>query len=171
MKLNTLLVSVLIALSLITRTGTEVSEAARQVSTATQETLIEQRERSELIELFKVEADETDEAESYETDEETDNEEAFAYLGCFWITGYDVCLDCCEKLDGITASGTVATVGVTVAADDSLPFGTVLWIDGIGERVVEDRGGGIDGQHIDVLCEDHEACYAVTGWYDVYAVG
>ena len=92
------------------------------------------------------------------------------YLGRYYITGYDTCSRCCGKTDGITASGTVATVGRTCAASKDLPFGTRLYIDGIGERTVEDRGGGVKGNHIDVLCEDHPACYAVTGWYDVYQI-
>lgn len=92
------------------------------------------------------------------------------YLGRYRITGYDTCVQCCGKSDGITASGTVATVGRTCAASADLPFGTRLWIDGVGERVVEDRGGGVNGQHIDVLCADHTGCYAITGYYDVYII-
>ena len=92
------------------------------------------------------------------------------YLGSYYITGYDICEKCCGKTDGITASGAVATVGRTVAAPKDIPFGTTLYIEGIGERVVEDRGGAIKGNHLDVLCEDHPACYAVTGWCDGYRV-
>ena len=88
------------------------------------------------------------------------------YLGRYYVTGYDTCAACCGKTDGITASGTTATVGRTCAAN-GVPFGTRLWIEGIGERTVEDRGG-MRGQHIDVLCADHPACYAVTGYYEVW---
>lgn len=97
-------------------------------------------------------------------------EPVMEYLGRYKITGYDICAQCCGKSDGITASGTQATVGRTCAAGRDLPFGTVLYIDGIGYRTVEDRGGGVNGNHIDVLCEDHSHCYAITGWYDVYVV-
>lgn len=38
-----------------------------------------------------------------------------------------------------TASGTWPKEGRTVAGPRNIPFGTVVWIDGIGERVVEDR--------------------------------
>lgn len=69
-------------------------------------------------------------------------------------------MECCGSLDGITASGTHAEVGRTVACN-TLPFGTVVWIDGIGERVVEDRGG-MRGNVIDVLCHDHAECAAIT---------
>lgn len=92
--------------------------------------------------------------------------EGMTYLGSYYVTGYDTCAACCGKTDGITASGTTATVGRTCAAN-GLPFGTRLWIEGIGERTVEDRGG-MRGQHIDVLCADHPDCYAVTGWYEVW---
>lgn len=91
------------------------------------------------------------------------------YLGRWYVTGYDVCASCCGKTDGITASGTTATVGRTCAVN-GLAFGTRLFIDGLGERIVEDRGG-MRAEHVDVLCADHPACYAVTGWYEVYKIG
>lgn len=93
---------------------------------------------------------------------------AMTWLGRYWITGYDTCYACCGKTDGITASGAIATVGRTCAAN-GFDFGTVLYIDGLGERVVEDRGA-LAGNTVDVLCEDHPACYAITGWYDVYVM-
>lgn len=92
------------------------------------------------------------------------------YMGLYYVTGYDTCAACCGKTDGITASGATATVGRTVAASSEFAFGTRLYIDGIGERVVEDRGGAIDGGRIDVLCSNHDECYAITGWYDVWMI-
>lgn len=92
------------------------------------------------------------------------------YLGTYYITGYDICYSCCGKVDGITASGTKATVGRTIAAPSNLPFGTRLYIDGIGERVVEDRGGSVSGNRLDLLCNNHSECYAITGYYDVYII-
>lgn len=102
--------------------------------------------------------------------EPTQEAPAMRYLGRYKITGYDTCAKCCGKVDGITASGTRAIVGRTCAASKDLPFGTRLYIEGIGERIVEDRGGGVKGDHIDVLCEDHPACYAITGYYEVYII-
>ena len=90
------------------------------------------------------------------------------YLGQYYITGYDICVECCGKTDGITASGVHAEVGRTVAANN-MPFGTRLYIDGLGERIVEDRGGMKDNV-LDVLCNDHPECYAITGYYDVYII-
>jgi len=98
-----------------------------------------------------------------------DAADGWTYLGRYRVSGYDICAECCGKTDGITASGAEATVGRTCAAN-GLPFGTRLWIEGLGERVVEDRGG-MTGQHIDVLCADHAECYAITGQYDVYLIG
>ena len=101
---------------------------------------------------------------------EPEPEPNMIYLGTYYITGYDLCYSCCGKTDGVTASGAYATVGRTIAASSEFAFGTRLYIDGIGERVVEDRGGAIGGGRIDVLCNNHDECYAITGWYDVWLV-
>lgn len=93
------------------------------------------------------------------------------YLGLYYVTGYDAfCAHCCGKSDGITASGTYAAAGRTVAASSEFDFGTRLYIDGIGERIVEDRGGAIGGGRLDVVCNDHAECYSITGWYDVWLI-
>lgn len=94
--------------------------------------------------------------------------ENMRYVGTYRVTGYDTCVQCCGKSDGITASGTYATAGRTVATGYEFDFGTVLYLEGIGYRVVEDRGVG--NGSIDVVCEDHPACYAITGYYDVWIV-
>ena len=85
-----------------------------------------------------------------------------------WIdavaTAYCPCEICCGKWalnrpDGIvyTASGAIAEEGVTIAADWSIYSpGTLLYIEGIGERTVQDRGGAISGQKIDVFFNNHE---------------
>lgn len=98
--------------------------------------------------------------ENQTTEPETEPEE--------WIdvvaTAYCPCEKCCGKWalnrpDGIvyTASGAIAQEGVTIAADWELyPPGTVLYIEGIGERTVQDRGGVINGQKIDIYFESHE---------------
>lgn len=104
-----------------------------------------------------------------EPEEPEQESPTMTYKGRFRITGYCTCARCCGNSNGITASGEIATVGRTCAAARDLPFGTRLYIEGIGERVVEDRGG-FASNVIDVLCSDHAECYAITGWYDVYTV-
>ena len=80
------------------------------------------------------------------------------YAGEFEITYYCPCTLCCGKTDGITASGTLAIEGQTVAADwDVLPPGTKIYIDGVGFRTVEDKGGAIVGQSLDVFMDSHSA--------------
>lgn len=77
-------------------------------------------------------------------------------LGLFTLTAYCPCSLCCGKSDGITASGTTATEGRTIAADTSiLPFGTEVYINGQA-YVVEDRGGAIEGNKLDIFFNDHE---------------
>lgn len=71
-------------------------------------------------------------------------------------TAYCPCVKCCGKSDGITASGVKAVQGVTVATDKSLPFGTKIYIEGVGERIVQDRGGSIKGNRIDIYFDSHE---------------
>ena len=51
----------------------------------------------------------------------------------------------------ITATGTTARAGRTVAVDPKIiPLGSRIYIEGLGERIAEDVGGGVKGQHIDV---------------------
>lgn len=69
------------------------------------------------------------------------------------VTAYSVTYEDCGKIDGITASGDEIHEGV-VASDPSIPFGTRLWIEGIGEVVVKDRGGAIHGDILDLYISD-----------------
>ena len=74
------------------------------------------------------------------------------------VTAYCACSKCCGKENGITASGVKATEGVTIAADtNKLPFGTRVYIEDVGERVVQDRGGAIKGNRIDLYFSDHQS--------------
>ncbi len=55
------------------------------------------------------------------------------------VTSYCQCPKCCGKFsDGITASGKKVKVGMV--ANNWLPFGTKVFIKGLGEFTVEDRG-------------------------------
>ena len=79
-------------------------------------------------------------------------------LGDFEITAYCPCTNCCGIwADGITADGTIAKEGVTIAADtDLLPFGTKVKING-EIYTVQDTGGAIQGNRIDIFMNDHQA--------------
>ncbi len=72
------------------------------------------------------------------------------------ITAYCSCAKCCGKSTGRTASGAKATAGVTVAAPAKFAFGTKLNIGG-HVYTVQDRGGAIQGNRIDVYVSSHSA--------------
>lgn len=89
------------------------------------------------------------------------------YLGRFRLTGYCPCAQCCGKADGITASGTTATAGRTVAMG-GVPLGTKLMINGT-VYTVEDRGTSYG--HVDIFFNTHgEALQFGSGYADVYQV-
>ncbi len=98
------------------------------------------------------------------------------------VTGYCNCGTCCSwrrswfglgrpvyskgrlkgrpKKVGVTARGTIAKKG-TIAADvDLLPFGTRLVVPGYGVGTVEDVGGTVVGNHIDIWFPTHAAARA-----------
>lgn len=76
-------------------------------------------------------------------------------LGTFVVTHYCPCEKCCGKSDGITATGTTATEGRTIAVDPSIiPLGTEVEIDG-HTYIAEDVGGAIKGYKVDIFVNDH----------------
>jgi hypothetical protein len=96
-------------------------------------------------------------------------------LGRFKITGYTpTCTHCCGKFNGVGASGRKVVVGESVAMNRTdmknygLEYGDKIYIEGIGERVIVDTGCG-QGV-VDVACDSHESCRAVTGYYRVHYV-
>ena len=76
-------------------------------------------------------------------------------IGYFNLTAYCACGSCCGSSTGITASGTKVQANHTIAADTRiLPFGTVVYING-EDYVVEDTGGDIKSNRIDVYFNSH----------------
>ena len=77
------------------------------------------------------------------------------YLGQFVVTAYCPCMECCGKTDGITASGVKAQANHTIATSSSYAFGTKMILNG---RIytVEDRGGAIQGNRIDIFFNTHQ---------------
>ena len=105
-----------------------------------------------------------------ETSDETEDvtEPELELLGEWRITAYCACEKCCgawahNRPGGIVqgASGEELIEGVSVAA--SLPFGTVIQIDGIGTYTVHDRVPRwiIDtyGETIDIYFSDHDSAW------------
>ena len=89
-----------------------------------------------------------------------DESGTYVSIGDFVLTAYCPCPICCGAYSNMsnptTASGTTATAGRTIAADTSvLPFGTQVVING-QVYTVEDRGGAIQGNRIDIFFNSHQ---------------
>ena len=94
-------------------------------------------------------------------------------IGEFKLTAYCPCSKCCGKwADGITATGTTAKAGRTIAVDPKvIPHGTEVIIDG-HTYIAEDTGGSIKGNRIDVYFDTHEEALKFGVQYaEVYIVG
>jgi 3D (Asp-Asp-Asp) domain-containing protein len=77
---------------------------------------------------------------------------ALIALGAFTATCYD--------LPGHTATGQPVSTAVVAVDPRLIPFGTALFIQGVGFRSAQDTGGGIVGQHIDVWEPTQAQCDA-----------
>lgn len=79
--------------------------------------------------------------------------------GVYKVTAYCACMQCCGKTNGITASGVKATANHTIAAPSTFAFGTKVVINGV-TYTVEDRGGAIQGNRIDIYMNSHAEALA-----------
>ena len=89
------------------------------------------------------------------------------YAGSFSCTAYcaEEYVHICGEGHGITSSGAKVQPGVTVAADTSiLPYGTVVYIEGVGVRVVQDTGSAVVGNKLDVAVNTHAEALSWSGW-------
>lgn len=103
---------------------------------------------------------ETETAEDPHESEKVDAALDWYYIEDVTLTAYCPCVECCGKDNGITATGTQAQQGVTIAVDtDVIPLGAWVEIDGHMFRA-EDVGGGVNGNHIDVYYDSHEMASA-----------
>lgn len=100
-------------------------------------------------------------------------------LGGFMLTAYVLDFHCTGKRPlqpgfGITASGTHAQAGRTIAVDPRvIPIGSKVFIEGIGTRIAEDTGGGVKGKHLDILLPSEDAAvhFGVKRHVQVYLEG
>lgn len=76
-------------------------------------------------------------------------------------SAYCSCARCTGKTNGITSSGAKAKEWYTVAAGSGYPIGTVIYIPALADKpnggwfVVEDRGGAISNNRIDIYMGSH----------------
>ena len=97
--------------------------------------------------------------------------------GKFSLSGYCACTKCGTGT-GITASGKPVREAHTIASDwKVLPKGTVIILeDAVGKDgqvydgvyVVEDRGGGVKNNHLDIYRPTHELASLVTHYGRAY---
>ena len=120
---------------------------------------IEKIEKAPVKNETKAEIEPQPEGEIKPTEEpesESESEPELKSLGRFKLTAYCACSKCCGKSDGITASGTKAKQGRTIAVDPKLiPYGTKVVING-RTYVAEDCGGSIKQNRIDVFFNSHK---------------
>ena len=78
-------------------------------------------------------------------------------------SAYCACVSCTGKTNGVTSSGAVAKEWYTVAAGSGYPIGTVIYIPALANKpnggwfVVEDRGGAISNNRIDIYMGSHSS--------------
>lgn len=98
-------------------------------------------------------------------------EPALCYLGAYAVTFYCKCEQCCgvwSQYPGC-ASGVIPTPWYTCACGPSIPFGTTLYIDGLGYFVCEDRG--VPDGMIDIFVNNHGEMPAWgLDYFDIYIV-
>lgn len=71
------------------------------------------------------------------------------------ITAYCHCAKCCGDEGNPTASGVMPEAGVTIAAPRWVPFGSLVHIEGIGWRRVQDRLARRYDNRWDVFMKSH----------------
>jgi 3D (Asp-Asp-Asp) domain-containing protein len=78
-------------------------------------------------------------------------------LNCSFYCGCKICTGVSSPEvggHGLTTSQVPPVRGLTLAAPRAVPFGTAICIEGIGLRIVQDRGGSITGNRVDVYVRD-----------------
>ncbi len=84
-------------------------------------------------------------------------------VATFNTSAYCPCMSCCGKTNGITSSGAVASQWYTLAAGSAYPIGTVIYIPYFKDKpnggwfVVQDRGGAISSDRLDIFYNSHSS--------------
>lgn len=135
---------------------------------------VEETKPKEVVEKPKQEQNNKDDSNkntSNKNEEQMEEESNLVYIGRFKLTAYCACSKCCGKSDGITATGTKAKQGRTIAVDPKkIPYGTKVVING-HTYVAEDCGGSIKNNRIDIYMSSHkEALQFGVQYADVYIV-
>lgn len=96
--------------------------------------------------------------------------EEWVSLGRWKISHYCPCRKCSGEWGHRTSSGATCQEGVT-AACAILPAGTRVKIEGYGERIVQDTGNGVRGEHLDLFYESHQLCNELgLKWREVWVL-
>lgn len=97
------------------------------------------------------------EPETVETEEEPEPEREWHEVGKCRITHYCPCSRCCGQwANGITATGTTAKEGRTIAVDPKIiPLGSEVMIHDL-VYIAEDTG--VSGNAVDIYLNDHQHC-------------
>ena len=106
--------------------------------------------RIQTVQLIIVELEEQRRDEAEEEKSDWQPFEVTAYTAGYESTGKRPG----DPYYGITASGEPVKEGVTVACPPSMPFGTKLEIESVGQRICQDRGGAITEGRLDVYFDD-----------------
>lgn len=79
----------------------------------------------------------------------------------FNTSAYCSCEKCCGKTSGVTSSGATPTTWSTIATGKAYPIGTIIYIPALKDKpnggwfIVEDRGGSITNNKIDIYMGTH----------------
>ncbi|MBO6266796.1 MAG: hypothetical protein J6M06_01040 [Synergistaceae bacterium] len=151
----------------------EINEQAAQIAELTEQVEAVSDERDDLRdELWRIlEVWEQGNRDDVEIEDESAYEQpAWMQAGEFRIYHYCPCELCCGKHPGevgygITATGTVATAGRTIAVDPSvIPLGSEVLINGV-IYIAEDTG--VKGKTIDLFVDSHEQALSM-GTYTTF---
>lgn len=80
------------------------------------------------------------------------------FMGTYTLTAYCPCRKCIGyKLKVRTSTGTKPQINRTIAVDPTvIPYGSIVYIEGLGYYIAEDCGGSVKGNSIDIFVATHK---------------